>query len=186
MHANKDFLTIFKNTDRHNNLESTPNKEFFTIPYIKSIAESFKPVVNKYGFHIAYTIPNTLRSFIKCGKDDLDSMSHQGVVYKISCHDCDAPYIGQTKRQLRTRIKEHNLDIKKKIGSPSVISEHRNFNHDFGWDNIKILDNERSYQKRLISEMVHIKKQPHGLNKQSDINMLPKSYFPIIDLFSPF
>jgi len=59
-------------------------------------------------------------------------MSHYGVVYKISCHDCDASYIGQIKKQLRTRIKEHNSDIKKKNGSPSVITEHRlNLNHDF-------------------------------------------------------
>jgi len=113
-------------------------------------------------------------------------MSHQGVVYKISCHDCEASYIGQTKRQLRTRIKEHDSDFRKKNGSPSVISEHRrNFNHDFEWDNIKIIDNERSYQKRLVSEMVHIKKQLHGLNKQSDTDLLPKSYLPILDLLPP-
>jgi len=90
---------------------------------------------------------------------------------KISCHDCDASYIGQTKRQLRTRIKEHLSDIRKKTGSPSVITEHRlNHNHDFEWDNIKIIDNERSYHKRLISE-IHIKKQLHGLNKYSDTGL---------------
>jgi len=81
-------------------------------------------------------------------------MSHLGVVYKITCHDCDASYVGQTKRQLRTRIKEHVSDINKKNGSPSVISEHRlNFNHEVEWENIKIMDNEQSYQKRIISEI---------------------------------
>jgi len=183
MHSNKKFLTIFNNTVSHSNLDAASKKEFFTIPYVKSISESFKPIINKFGFHIAYSVPNTLRSIIKCGKDELDSMSHHGVVYKISCHDCEASYIGQTKRQLRTRIKEHNSDIKKKIGSPPVISEHRlKFNHDFQWDNIKILDNELSYHKRIVSEIVHIKKQRHGLNKHSDIHLLPKSYLPIIDL----
>jgi len=34
----------------------------------------------------------------------------------------------------------------------------------FEWNNIKILDNEPSYHKRLISEMMHIKKQHKGFN----------------------
>jgi len=59
LHSKKEFLTLFKNTDIDNNLELTSKKEFFTIPYIKSISESFIPVTNKYGFDIAYSIPNT-------------------------------------------------------------------------------------------------------------------------------
>jgi len=90
MHANKKSITIFNNTVSPDNPESTTKKEYFTIPYIKSISESSKPIINKHGFHIAYSIPNTLRNFIKCGKDELDSMSHHGVVYKISCQDYDA------------------------------------------------------------------------------------------------
>ena len=29
------------------------------------------------------------------------------MVYKFTCHGCDAQYIGQTKRHLRTRVAEH-------------------------------------------------------------------------------
>jgi len=182
LHSKKEFLTIFKDTDYNQDHA----KEYFTIPYINSISESFIPITNKFGFNIAFSIPNTLDRFIKCGKDNLDPMSQQCVVYKIFCRDCESSYVGQTKRQLRTRIKEHISDIRKKSGSPSVISEHRlEHNHDFDWSNVKIIDNEHSYQKRLISEMVHIKKQAHGINKQSDTDLLPISYLPVLDLIPP-
>jgi len=178
-------LTIFNNIF-DNIADHTSEREFFIIPYLNTISESFIPVIKKYSYDIVFTIPYTLNTFIKCGKDSLDLMSHQGVIYKISCYDCDASYVGQTKRQLRTRIKEHVSDINKKNGSPSVISEHiLNFNHDFKWDNIKIIDNGRWYQKGLISEMVHIKKLQNRLNKQSDTDLLPMSYIPILDLL-PF
>jgi len=40
--------------------------------------------------------------------------------------------------------------------------------HEFDWNDVHILDNEPSWFKRIISEMIHIKIQFCGLNKQSD------------------
>ena len=135
---------------------------------------------------MAFSIPNKLNKYIKTGKDLLEPLSHSDVVYKIFCHDCDATYVGQTKRQLKTRIQEHKSDINKKSGSPSVISNHRlSTNHDFDWNDVQILDNESGYNKRLISEMLHIKKQKCGLNKQSDTEFLSETYLPILNLLSP-
>jgi len=64
---------------------------------------------------------------------------------KITCNDCGATYIGQTK-QLRTRLRhEHVIDINKKSGSLSVISNHRLENdHEMNWNDVKIVDNEPS------------------------------------------
>jgi len=42
------------------------------------------------------------------------------------------------------------------------------FNHNFDWNNVKILDFESNYQKRLISEMIHIKSQKNGINLNED------------------
>jgi len=74
--------------------------------------------------------------------------------------------------------------MNKKSGLPSVISTHRlSHKHDFDWDNVKILDKEPSYKKRLISEMIHIKKQHNSINKQTDTESFPDSYLPIINNF---
>ncbi|KYQ57435.1 hypothetical protein ALC60_03396 [Trachymyrmex zeteki] len=85
-------------------------------------------------------------------RDQLDSMANLNVVYKISCDDCEASYAGQTKRKLKTRVKEHVSDIRKKTGSPSVISDHHiNYNHNFNWEDVKILYREPSYNKSLVN-----------------------------------
>lgn len=110
-------------------------------------------------------------------------MQQSCVVYKISCHDCEVTYIGQTKRQLKTRVREHRSDINKRSGSISVISDHRLNNHDFDWRNVKILDKEQSCNKRLISEMLHIKNDPQNINKQSDTELFPNTYLPYINKF---
>jgi len=65
------------------------------------------------------------------------------LVYKIHCKDCDVSYVGQTKRQLRTRIKEHRNNIKLDESKHSVISEHMlSCNYSFDWNQVRILDTE--------------------------------------------
>jgi len=107
------------------------------------------------------------------------------VVYKIYCKDCDVSYVGQTKRQLRTRVKEHRNNIKLDESKHSVISEHMlSCNHSFDWNQVRILDTEPNYNKRLISEMLHIKEQSNSINSQTDTEFLDDAYFSLLDNFS--
>jgi len=176
----KSFLNKSHNTSIISHTSNDPPNKYFTVPYIKHISNSFKSIPSKFGCPIAFTIPNTLSTFIKTGKDKIERSSRCNVVYRIDCKDCDTSYVGQTKRRLITRIKEHKNDINKRSGIPSVISTHRLHNHDFDWDSVRILDNEYAWYRRIISEMIHIKTQTNGLNKQSDTEMLSDSYNLII------
>jgi len=51
--------------------------------------------------------------------------------------------------------------------------------HEFYWDHVEILDEELYLGKRLVSEMLHIKKQTYSLNSQ--IEGLHEAYFSIIN-----
>ncbi|KYN42569.1 hypothetical protein ALC56_03028, partial [Trachymyrmex septentrionalis] len=65
-------------------------------------------------------------------------------------------------RQLKTRLNEYKGHIRWNTSARSVITEHTRrlqHKHDFDWDNIKILDEKPYYNKRLLSEMLNIKKQ---------------------------
>jgi len=68
------------------------------------------------------------------------------------------------QKDLHSKVHEYSYDINKKTGFPSISGHCIKFNHNFDWEKIKILDTELSYNKRLISEMMH-KRQSQGLNK---------------------
>jgi len=53
-------------------------------------------------------------------------------------------------------------------------------NHEFDWSNMEVLDVERFYYKRLISEMFHIKRR-NGLNLQTDTDCLDGAYTSIFN-----
>ncbi|KYN23497.1 hypothetical protein ALC57_04081, partial [Trachymyrmex cornetzi] len=157
-------------------------KMWFLFPYVTKVSDKFRNIIKDFNVNLAFFSLNKFNCFIKTYKDPVPILAKRNVVYKINCNDCDASYVGQTKRTVKTRITEHRNDIRKTNSNHSVITEHRlNFNHDFDWDNVEIMDNERFLYKRRIAEMVHIQLQKNGLNSQSDTEFLHHAYISILN-----
>jgi len=113
-------------------------KNWFTIPYIQAISYRFKNITKDFKANLAFFSLNKLGYIVK---DILPKSSQKNVVYKLSCKDCNATYVGQTCRKLKTRINEHKNHICRKTATELVITEHRlSLNHDFDWENVTILD----------------------------------------------
>jgi len=129
----------------------SPREIYFTIPYISSIANKFIQYFKNISFcKFAFTFYNKLNKFIEVHKDPLPIASRLNIVYKINCQDYDASYVGQTKRILNTRISEHKNHIRRSSPQASVITDFcLEFNHEFDWDNVEVLNEEINYNKRL-------------------------------------
>lgn len=69
------------------------------VPYYKNISEKFIGIAKKYNSQVAYKIPKTLK-IIETGKDKLEKLAQSELVCKINCSNCEASYVGRTKRQL--------------------------------------------------------------------------------------
>ena len=123
--SNKNKFETINEYDRESNLNSVGNKKYFSIPYLQGVSEKFNGALNKYKFQLVHKPMNNLSKFIKTGKDRVKKDERSNIVYKIECKDCDYSYVGQTKRKLKTRLKEHIKDLKKPVESLSVISNHR-------------------------------------------------------------
>jgi len=170
------------NNQRDHDVSSEIKENYFVIPYIEHTGEKFIQFFkNIPNFKLTFSGINRLSKFIKVQKDPLPTLFHSNVVYKINCLQCDASYVGQTRRFLKSRIDEHRSHIRRNTSQTSVITEHRvNLLHDFDWENVEVLDEEAHYNKRLISEMIFIKKQSNGLNLHRDTELLDPIYFDII------
>ncbi|XP_020295370.1 uncharacterized protein LOC109860580 [Pseudomyrmex gracilis] len=157
---------------------------YFTLPFVSGTTDSISKSLKRNDFKLSFRILNTLRNFIKVHKDDLSHDSLCNVVYKINCSSCDASYVGQTSRQLRTRISEHHKNIYLNQNRQSVVSKHRNeFGHDFLWNEVEVLDTEHFLQRRLVSEMLNIKMQKNCINSMTDTELLDPVYTSLIEKF---
>lgn len=119
-----------------------------TIPFVsKEFYGSLRHTL--YDFKIE-TVPKShtkLDRVIKRGKDPLTKLETCHAVYKIKCKDCPATYVGESKRALAERIKEHKNNIKLEPSKHSVVSIHKLLNptHDFDWTDPEILETEKDY-----------------------------------------
>jgi len=151
------------------------------LPYIKNLSDNISRTIKKTSLKLIYTIPKKLDKLIKRGKDKLSKTDRTNIVYKIDCNKCDATYIGQTKRHLNTRIKEHINNIKVHTSNHNVISKHKTeYMHDFNWTSPNILHCEKHTRKREIAEMFFIKKHNNTINLQKDTDNLNPIYDNII------
>jgi len=185
IYKHKNSLLTSNHNNRINSGYDNNNRNILVFPYIKKLSELIASAVDRSQYIIGYRILNNLRNFIRVHKDKNHYLANNNVVYKIFCKDCDASYVGQTGRQLKTRMKEHNYNCRSVTSNSSVIKEHiMKYSHSFDWNNVKILDTEANYFKRSVSEMLHIKEQLNGTNAQKDTELLDKSYDYVLDLLS--
>ena len=102
------------NKQRLENTSDTQPKTTIAIPLRNNFYKKCSNILSKYNIRTTPLINNKLNNIIRLGKEKLEKMDTCGVVYKIDCMSCQATYIGETKRSLKTRINEHKKDLGKK------------------------------------------------------------------------
>ena len=73
----------------------------------KSITETIARILQPYNIRVSHKPITTLRRLHTNVKDKDKPEDRQGAEYKIKCCDCQASYIGETGRNLSTRLTEH-------------------------------------------------------------------------------
>lgn len=163
------------------------------VEYDVNLTRPLRSKFRKFGMDIVYTSRNTqLKTKLGSTKDPIDTLNKAGI-YKIACSHCDMVYIGQTKRNLGIRFKEHFAEVTKasKVSTnapphhfKSKVAEHIfNEEHPLTSDNIHLLRPVNNLWKLDVAESLEIYKQ-HSctlLNKDAGnhpswlFNLLPKN-----------
>lgn len=167
-----------------NNSSDHSNCKYYKIPYIKGLSETVSRLLESDTVKIAYKPENTLKKYFTQLKTKTPIDYQSNVIYKIPCQNCNCCYIGQTGRYLRTRLLEHQRSVRPQnllqSKQKTALAEHsETLVHTFDFTNTKIIGKQQNLKKRLIHEMIAIKKEVHHVNKKEDIEGLNSCYFNI-------
>ncbi|XP_046466612.1 uncharacterized protein [Neodiprion pinetum] len=184
-HIQFKYDSILSSTSPNNNIDvittQTNQKSYISIPYVAGLFESLNRTFSKYKIQFVGKCAYDLSSMFDSGKDPLPLGMRSGVVYKIPCNQCNMSYIGQTSRQLHTRITEHKRNIHEHEDNYTALTRHAiDFDHSFNYSQASIIDVEPLYYNRLLLEICNIVAHPNSVNRKQDIEHLSNIYTSVI------
>ena len=121
-------------------IEETEKLRWAGLVYHPSLSYKIANVLQKHAIRAAPRTTGKLSQLLGNPKDAIDDHKKSGI-YKICCQTCPALYIGQTKRNIGQRFKEHLAHVPKNEVEKSSVAKHliNNPNHVTTSDNISLL-----------------------------------------------
>ena len=146
-----------------NQQQSTKHCIFFKLQFIDRISiqieKDIRDFLYAYDIKLMMSYRNLTIGKLFSYKDHQSLLHLSGVVYQLTC-SCGQNYIGQTKRNLITRLNEH------RTCEDAEVCKHllNNPNHEINFDSPKILDRSNHVTKLRIKETLYIFKTEPQLN----------------------
>ena len=139
-----------------------------------------KGLMESCGIKVALKPIQTLGHIFAKPKDRVPTDRKTHAVYSIPCGDCEKEYLGQTKCQFCTRLKEHQRAVSNLYSSKSALAEHVcKTSHKIAWEDSKIITTNNRYGQRLCLEAWHINASSYARNRD-DGSYLPQEYLHLV------
>ena len=86
----------------------------------------------------------------------MPSKRRNNIVFKYDCKDCEVFHFGESKQTIVERTKEHTRALRTADTRRYKTADHCwKYNHDFDWENKKIMDYEADTATRKIKKTIH-------------------------------
>lgn len=112
----KQKFTTFKN-------KKETSKRRVCLSFCGTISNQIKRVFCNHNFDVVFKSNCNISNMLTNTKDKIPEQQKSGI-YKISCNECSAIYIGQTRRNILQRFKEHIAHVKYNRPEKSAVAEH--------------------------------------------------------------
>jgi hypothetical protein len=93
------------------------------VEFCRRVSSNQVGIIRSLDLNVAYTAGPCLQSLLGNPKDKVNRNEKSGI-YEINCKDCNQKYIGQTKRPIITRFKEHMAHRKFGRFEKSSVAQH--------------------------------------------------------------
>ena len=120
------------------------------------------------GINVVFKFDNTIKNILI----KFSPNNNSNLIYEIPCQDCNKVYIGQTSKELETRIRQHKSYVNNQRSNSALFLHSFNNDHNIAWRNSKKILNCNNFHERNIIESFLIG------NKINTLNISPGIFSP--------
>jgi hypothetical protein len=140
------------------NSSSNQTKKRISVPFFPTLTNRFKKIFKRHNIDLVTTSSNYKIKNQLISTKDVRKEHEKAGIYEIKCgtRNCNYKYIGQTKRSITTRFKEHKSHTNNNHTTLSSVANHmknkilggrRICEHQFDITNLKLLKNVTNERK---------------------------------------
>ncbi len=97
----------------------------------------------------------THRTTLVKAKDAIPLEAKAGVIYQFPCTGCNAKYVGETDKTLKTRMKQHKAVIRNSSMSYLTTVHSLDTGHQFAFDEAQIIGQVQTKADRLFMDAIY-------------------------------
>ena len=149
-----------------------------TIPYVRGTPDNIARILHPYDIRVARKPITALGRQLTNVQDKDKPKDRQGTVYNIKCCDRRPTYIGETGRNLNTRLTEHERATRNGDVNNRIAEHHLQTKHQIDWNSATCIAYSTDYYQRLTLESWFTNLEQTPLNRSQQ---LPSPYKRLID-----
>ena len=127
------------------------NVKYASAPYVRGASEKIDKLLSSYNIKLASKSSNTLKRTFCHLNDKVKKEDTSEIVYEVKCSYCEKVYIGESRREFGTRIKEHQGNINNREANLQIYKHLEESGHaNFDWNTVKVLGRSNKKDSRLF------------------------------------
>ena len=128
------------------------HQNLLVLPY-SNLLMTVPQFCKNFNINVVFSFPNTLKNVLIKNSPKVS----QGCIYEVPCKNCNSCYVGQSGKELSTRIRQHRYSVRIGQMSNALFLHMNDFNHAIDWEGAHVIVYCNNITKRNIIESALIK-----------------------------
>ena len=147
------------------------------LPYVEGTSKKLWRIFRSHKIRQTFYTEKTFHKLLCKPKDPVATEDKYNIIYEIDFSNSQTVYFFESKGSLKLHSDEHKRSTKNYNCDKNEIAKHCcKADHNFNWDQKKVIDRESRLIPRKSKETIHFLKNLNHINKIS--YMLPEIWLP--------